>query len=199
MNDPKVSAKSGSVAIGGDVNASITNINAEVINLEIFQESEFSSLLGDVIVQFAQHSSAQYKDTSRGPVRPEVIVKINHNNLTPKHRLLSDWTRYGNLLEECYLGVEQENPNVRLLVRRTASVAYESLLTGVKEADRIEYVRANATGLVNQVVDLLLQEYKKSTEVKVKQEIAHLAVSLVVADAVIECDVLERPENAVAA
>jgi hypothetical protein len=39
----------------------------------------------------------------------------------------------------------------------------------------------------------MMEDYKRSTNVKVEEEHAHLAVSLIVADAIIECEVLEKP------
>jgi hypothetical protein len=58
------------------------------------------------------------------------------------------------------------------------------------------YVKANAATLVDLVVQRLLGDYKFSEGAKVQLETAHLAISLIVADAVIECEVLERPPDA---
>ena len=55
------------------------------------------------------------------------------------------------------------------------------------------FARAHAAMLVDAVTEQLLQDYASSKAIKVEQETAHLAVSLIVADAVIECEVLERP------
>jgi hypothetical protein len=47
------------------------------------------------------------------------------------------------------------------------------------------------------VVAALLVDVSAGTGVHVMQETAHLAVCLIVADAVIECEVLERPVDAI--
>ena len=44
-----------------------------------------------------------------------------------------------------------------------------------------------------------MHDYACSQAIMVEQEVAHLAVSLIVADAVVRCDVLERPERVVTA
>lgn len=199
MSDPKVSAKNGSIAVGGDVSGTLLNFNAETINVDIQQKSELSSFLGQVIVSFSQQSISEYGTGGRRPVPPEVKVKIKHNNLAPNHRLLMDWTWHELLLEQVYLGVEQENPEARYLVKRKAAVVYESLLVDVPPEERIDYVRSNASALVYNVVDLLLENYKNSGNIKVAEEIAHLAISVIVADAIVECEVLERPEDVITA
>ncbi|HXP41431.1 MAG TPA: hypothetical protein VN833_14295 [Candidatus Acidoferrales bacterium] len=197
MSDPKVSASDGSTAIGGDANAPIFNLRADTINLSVQQQTELSSFLGHLIVSFAQQSLSEYGTGARRAIPPEVSVKVNYNNFPPTHRLIVDWSRHEYVLEQAYKGVEQQNADARYLVRRKAAFVYESLLTSISPAARISYVRANASALVNEVVALLLESYKKSSNMKVEEERAHLAVSLVVADAIVECEVLERPEDAI--
>ena len=113
-----------------------------------------------------------------------------------------DYLRHSLVLEQAYLGVEQTNADARYLVRRKAGTAYDAVVqSGFKpnaslKTQRIEYVRANADIIVNQVIARLLRITKRQCETKVEQETAHLAVSLVVADAVVECEVLEKPNNA---
>jgi hypothetical protein len=105
-------------------------------------------------------------------------------------------------LEKAYLGVEQQNADARYLVRRKARIVYAEYVqaTWAEEstpnAGKIEFVRKNAVAIVGAVVKSLLEDYKASKEIKVEQETAHLAISLIVADAVIECEVLERPLDA---
>jgi hypothetical protein len=201
MTTPKISAKTGSTAVGGDVNAPLLNFNAETINVGIQQQAELSSFLGHVVVSFShsQQSLSDYGVGGHRSVPPDVAVKIEYNSFPANHRLLRDWTRHAYVLEQTYLGVEQQNADARYLVRRRAAEAYESLLDAVSIKERMSYVRTNASELVKQVVSQLLADYKKSSNDKVEEEMAHLAVSLIVADAIVECEVLERPEDAITA
>lgn len=122
-----------------------------------------------------------------------------YNKLSHDHPVLIDYRRYSLVLEQSYLGVEQQNADARYLVRRRAAIAYELLVReacksdSIPVAQRVDYVKANADGIVEKVINRLLEDYKASNDIKVEQETAHLAISLIVADAVVECEVLERP------
>jgi hypothetical protein len=204
MIGPKVSSTDGSTAVGGDINAPVVNVNASdgsVVNVKVEQRiaRELPSFLGAVIVLFSQQSLSEYGLGTRRPLPAEVVEKVKHNNLPQEHRVLTDYCRHGLVLERAYLGVEQQNADARYLVRRKAAVAYESQLAAACELASIPmtekgvFARAHAAMLVDAVTEQLLQEYASSKAIKVEQETAHLAVSLIVADAVIECEVLERP------
>jgi hypothetical protein len=210
MSGSKVSAREGSTAVGGDVNAPLTNVyapEASVVNVMIDQRiaRDLPSFLGKVIVLFSGQSLSEYGLGARRKMPPEVTEKIKYNNLSPNHLGLSDYYRYFFLLERAYLGVEQQNADARVLVRRRAAISYASQVAkacraaSIIESHKLDYVRGNADALVEMVVNELLESYKTSNELKVEQETAHLAVSLVVVDAVVECDVLERPSDAATA
>jgi hypothetical protein len=202
MNDSKASADDGSSAVGRDVNAPVVNVKADrgsTVSVTVEQQTarELPSFLGAVIVVFSQQSLSEYARGPRRALPAEVIAKLEHNKLSQRHRAIQEYNQYVLVLEKAYLGVEQTNADARYLVRRKAGIAYQ---TEIKEAckdasiqEMTEYVKANADGIVQRVVDRLLDDYKKSGDVKVPQETAHLAISLIVADAVVECEVLERP------
>jgi hypothetical protein len=204
MSESKVSAKNGSTAVGGDVNAPIVNVNADgasTVNviLEQHVECELPSFLGRVIAVFSQQSLSDYGLGARRSISEEVLTKLAYNSFPQEHRIIKEHNRYSLLLEKAYLGVEQTNADARFLVRRKAGLAYDAeVQIGCKEfaaksAAMIDYVRANVDVIIQRVINRLLEDYKKSSDVKVEQEIADLAVSMIVADAVIECEVLERP------
>jgi hypothetical protein len=208
MTDPKVSATKGSTAVGGDVNAPLLNLNltapnAAEVNLTIEQHvsRELPSFLGTLIAAFSKQALSEYGRGSKRELPAEVIEKVNYNHLSLDHRALVDYYRHSLELERAYLGVEQQNADARYLVRRKAAIAYSAeireALKITPTARAIDIVRESANRLVENVINRLLDDYKTSSGIKVEQEIAHLAVSLVVVDAVVECEVLERPVNAV--
>jgi hypothetical protein len=133
---------------------------------------------------------------------PEVAEKLRHNRLPTRHPIIRDWTRHSLSLERAYHGVEQQNADARYLVRQRAGAVYEEELLSAAEAAKIpeemlsDFVKQNAVILVKAVTDRLLNDYCASKAGAVEEEIARLAVSLVVADAVVECEVLERPDHA---
>jgi hypothetical protein len=204
MNLARVASTTGSTAIGGDVNAPVANVLAkDSAQVSIYLQQTISlalpSFLGGVIVLFSHQSLSQYGLGDRLAVLPEIIEKLKHNCLDPSHQILIDYYNHSFSLEKSYLGVEQSNADARYLVRRKAAFAYSSYVQescsklSIPPANKFQFVKTNAAQIVEAVIDRLLNDYAASSEIKVEQEIAHLAISLIVADALIECEVLERP------
>ena len=207
---PHTSASDGSIAVSGDNQGSIVNLKAEdggTVNfvMENRVARELPSFLSEVIVLFSQQSLSQYSLGQRRELPPEVIEKVSYNNLPVNHQILIDYRRHGLILERSYHGVEQRNDDARYLVRRKATISYKEQLANACKAASVaddmqcSYARKNAATLLAAVVCDLLNEYKLSKALMVEQETAHLAISLVVADAVVECEVLERPSDAITA
>lgn len=206
MIGPKVSADGGSVSVGGSNTAPIVNAGAgsQVIFNAAELGSSLPSFLGKVIAFFSQQSLSEYGQGPRRDLPPEVTTKVEYNNLPPNHRVLIDYRRHAHILEKSYHGSEQRNDDARYLVRRRAAVAYNAELNAAikesgQEMSASEFARQNAAMLVEAVIARLLKEYTASEKLAVESEIAHLAVCVVVADAVIECEVLERPPHAATA
>lgn len=211
MLGPKVSADGGSTAVGGDNNGNVVNVTAapeSTVNLIMGQQEvarELPSLLGEVIVFLSQQALSEY---GVGPVRelpPGADEKLKYNNLSRKCQVIEDYFRYFLDLDRAYRGIEKQNFDARRLVIRKAARTYKTQLNllcaqnGVKAEERLEYIKANAELILDAVVAELLADFKKSTSVIVHAETAELAISLVVADAVVECEILERPPHAVTA
>lgn len=197
-------ASAGSVAVAGDNLGSIVNVNAQSLTIVERQIArELPSYLSRVVAQFSEDLS-EYDSGPKRSLPPEVSVKLAYNDFPPRHHIITDYSGYSNVLEATYRGVEQRNDDARRLVRRRAAVAYTEQLHKlctdhcVNHLQAHEFARSHAVPLVRAVVDVLLAEFTAGSAVNVMQETAHLAICLIVADAVIECDVLERPDNAVA-
>lgn len=197
-----VVASTGSVAVTGDNLGSILNINAK--NLTIVERQiarELPSYLSKVVARFSDDLS-EYNSGPKRSLPPEVSVKLAYNDFPPAHHIITDYSKYSNVLEATYRGVEQRNDDARRLVRRRAAVAYteelHKLLTAhsVSHAQAHNFARSHAVPLVMAVVAALLADFSVGSAAHVMQETAHLAVCLIVADAVIECEVLERPVDA---
>jgi hypothetical protein len=201
MIRPNVSATDGSIAIGGDNNAPVFNVGAgAVINLKAEQQilRELPSVLGEVIGLFSMDSADAVGARDIGQVPPEVVDKLSHNDFPANNRLIVEWRKYALMLERAYRGAEQQNIDARYLVLRRAGTVYtEQLYEDCREEkilfkNRLPYVRDHAEELVASVIKKLFEEYIEQRNIVVHQEVAHLAISLIVADAIIECEVLER-------
>jgi hypothetical protein len=197
-----VSAKHRSIAIGGDVTGTLVNAEqALLLNVKVEQQisRELPSFLGRLILTFSEEGLAEYGKGARRSLPPEVSDKIKYNYLPSDHHIIQEYRQYVLLLEKAYHGVEQRNADARYLVRRKAEIAYEAEVqledrdAAPRRISKLEHVRLNAVRIVENVIKRLLDDYKLSGDIKVEEEIAHLAVSLVVADAIVECQVLESP------
>jgi len=206
MSQDKVTARQGSIAIGGDAAGPVLNVTAShalflAVTVEQRIEQQLPSFLGKVILIFSEQTRSAYGQGARREIPAEVLVKLKHNDFPPEHSVIRDYLRFSHLLETSYHGIEQRNSDARYLVRRKAGIAYEAEIRMISGANvdpiaKLEYVRENATAIVRNVIQRLIQDYKSSSEVKVEQEIADLAISLIVADAIVECEVLNRPKDA---
>jgi len=199
-----VVANTGSVAVAGDNLGSILNVNAQSVTIIERQIArELPSYLSKVVARFSEDLS-EYNSGPKRTLPPEVSVKLAYNDFPPTHHIITDYSKFSNVLEATYRGVEQRNYDARRLVRRRAAVAYTEQLHklctahSVNHAQAHEFARSHAVPLVMAVVNSLLADFSAGSAAYVMQETAHLAVCLIVADAVIECEVLERPVDVAA-
>lgn len=204
---PSVTADGGSVAVARDNNGSIVNINATNLTLAVEQRiaRQLPSYLSSVVVKFSEDWS-NYGDASRRSLPPEIDEKLAYNDFPPAHPIINDYLKYISVLESTYRGIEQRNNDARRMVRRRAAAAYHGVLhelcnlNGVHHSQARDFARKNAVALVQGVVNALMGDFQTAVQAgSVMQETADLAISLIVADAVIECEVLERPEDVTAA
>jgi hypothetical protein len=206
---PKASAKDGSTSVGGDNLGNITNINmgsGSLVSIrnDLEVQRGLPSHLGALIALFADRGGFSAEAAQRRPLPPEMADKLSYNNLPDRHPIILSWVRHSLALERSYLGVEQQNPDARYLVKQRAGMVYgEELLKaagshGINLKGLTDYARENAASLVTAVTDRLFDEYCASRTEPVEVEVARLAVSLVVADAVLECEILEKPGHAAA-
>lgn len=196
-------ASTGSVAVSGDNHGSIVNLNVTTQSLTIERQiaRELPSYLSKVVARFSEDLS----EYNSGPMRslpPEVDVKLAYNDFPPSHHIITDYAKYLCVLEATYRGIEQRNDDARRLVRRRAARAYGDQLHklcaahGIKHQQAHDFARQHAVYLVSAVVEVLMTDVAAGGTAQVMHETADLAVCLIVADAVIECEVLERPAHA---
>ena len=205
QQDHSAQASTGSIAIGGNNTAPILNVNATNVSIAVERQiaRELPSYLSNVVARFSEDLS-EYDTGPKRSLPPEVNVKLAYNDFPPSHHIITDYSKYLNVLEATYRGVEQRNDDARRLVRRRAAVAYTQELheqcatNGIKHANAHDFARSHAVPLVIAVVATLLADFTTGSAPHVMQETAHLAICLIVADAVIECEVLERPVDAIA-
>lgn len=199
----KIIAKNGSIAVEGDVDGDIYNVSLgdhSTLHLSVGHALQvLPSYLAEMIVAISEERISEYGEGHRRGLPPEVRIKLEYNNFDISCRLLRDYTTYSHILEKAYSGAQLRNPDVRRLVRRRSGVIYSDILdrecesNGVQHDAKDAYAASNSHALVQSVVRTLILEYAKNCTAHVKEETVHLAVSLIVADAIVECEVLQRP------
>lgn len=203
-----VSADHSSVALGRDNNGLLINAapNAQVnVFVEHRMQQELPSHLSNVVVALSGDLMG-YGAEARRELRPEIAEKLTYNDFPTWHPIIKDFTMYSGSLEAAYRGVEQRNGDARRLVRRRAAGVYQDALLdlceskGVHHSQAHGFAREHAVLLVRTVIDSLKKESEATSLARgVMRETADLAISLIVADAIVECEVLERPNDATAA
>jgi hypothetical protein len=201
-----VKADGGSVAIGRD-NSGVIITGGAQFNLIVEQQvrRELPSYLSNVVMALSDDLMG-YGAEAKRELLPEVVDKLKYNDFPARHRIITDYTTHLNLLDATYRGVEQRNGDARRMVRRRAAKVYQEALLelcesqGVHHSQVHELARKHAVLLVRTVIATLMNESEAtSLAARVMEETADLAISLIVADAVVECEVLERPDDATAA
>ncbi len=200
-------AEDGSVAIRGDNSGDIKNYSAInggtiiVNNISPQTIRRLPSLLSSIILNISEQSLSEYSKGERRKLPPGAVAKLHYNNIDIGNTLMRDHARFSLALERAYRGVEQRNSDARFLVIRKAGIVYVTELDracaelGIAADKRDTFARNNSTLLVQKVVEKLIESYVLSHDRVVEEEVAHLAVSLIVADAIVECEVLQRPYN----
>lgn len=201
-------ADHGSVAVGRDNNGLLINAapNSQVsVYVEHRMQRELPSYLSNVLVAFSG-DLMNYGAEAKRELRPEITEKLTYNDFPIRHQIIRDFTMYSGSLEAAYRGLEQRNGDARRMVRRRAGSIYQDALLnlceskGVHHSQAHEIAREHAVQLVRIVIDALKNESAAtSLALGVMKETADLAISLIVADAIVECEVLERPHDASAA
>jgi hypothetical protein len=198
-----VTAEDNSVAIGRDNNGTVINAPGATFQLQlpIASERSLSTYLGTIINVIADQQLSEYGHSYQRNVTAEVKDKLDFNYITLSDHLIRTYTRYFHILDMAYKGVEQSNNDVRVLVRFSAGSIYSRALTsacdkaGVLASQRIEYSRNHAHSLIEAVKKQMIEDVKKSQAAEIDPTWVDLAVSLLIADAVVECDVLEKNPN----
>ena len=202
----KAEATNGSVAVAGDNNGTIINFNVPQgsklpFDIGVKAERTLGTYLGLVIAVVAQQSLSEYGHDYERDLSNEVFQKLAFNYIAKGDQIVKNYRKYFFVLERAYKGVEQSNNDARVLVRLRAGSIYEKELTKacaqahVLSSGRITYSRNNSRALIEAVKHQLVTDFLNTATQEVDPLWVDLAVSLLVSDAVAECDVLERDSS----
>lgn len=125
-----------------------------------------------------------------------VAKKIQHNNLVRCRYIIETYKINTIDLENAYSTLEQERPGRKQKLLDIIHLCYKQQLGQliVDDIIDIETIRKNADAILENIVETLRAKVLESSNLNADNEDVDLAVNLIVADAFIQCLVLENPE-----
>jgi hypothetical protein len=126
---------------------------------------------------------------------PEIEAKIRHNNITKYLYLINDYGLYGKILEGIYETLEQEKPGKKGKLLRVISDFYKAEKGILTQTNDLDIIRDNADLIIENIITKLDDKILKSSNLDAENEDVHSAIQIIVADAFIQCKILEDPNE----
>ena len=135
--------------------------------------------------------------TNLGEIKklPEIEEKIGHNNITTYKYLINEYSFYGKILEDIYETLEEEKPGKKGKLLRMISDFYKAEKGILTQTDNIDVIRKNADLIIENIIEKLNAEILKSSNLDATNEEIYSAIHIIVADAFIQCKILEDPNE----
>ena len=155
------------------------------------------SILAEVVnILSKSHIS---KNTSIKSKRPphEIEEKIKHNNVI-KSRYIIDCYKYNVPdLAKAYDVLEKEKTGKKDKILAIIKMEYNkelATIVDIVEEDKIKKIREQSDNILENIVKELNKKIIESSNLDAYNEDVNIAIMLIVADAFIECIVLEKPK-----
>ena len=126
---------------------------------------------------------------------PEIDEKIGHNNITTYKYLINEYSFYGKILEGIYETLEEQNPGKKGTLLGRIFEFYKAEKRNLTQTDNIDVIRENADSIIENIIKKLDAEILKSSNLESYNEEIYSAIQIIVADAFIQCKILEDPNE----
>lgn len=190
-------ADNGSVAVNGPNQGTIYNIQG--LHLPAEKQQLMSKYLGVMVAQISLHQLSEYECGPGEELGPEVADKLQHNYLSNNDPIVRLYSKYYRLLMKAYAGAEQVAADTRFLIKNRAGSIYSDELAklcaerSIPGSARREFARDHAYLIIERVKQRMIDEHLPSNEVDRDIAVVDMAASLLVADAIAVCAVLDKP------
>lgn len=159
------------------------------------------SVLGIVINGIVKLNVETIEVEDENLVPYEVQDKIRHNDLVNYKHLIEDYGVYQNSLDRVYKAIEEYLPTVRYKIKRLINTKYKMIKNQLIAAhaqsagSEIEILRRNSDGIISSIIKYLTEELHKSSTLEegTYREDINTAIEIIVADAFVNCHILENP------
>lgn len=127
-----------------------------------------------------------------------VAEKIQHNSVAKCRYIIETYKSNTIDLENVYNTLEQERPGRKQKLLNRINFCYKQQLGQLVTGNNldIQVIRQNSDTILENIVGILREKILESSNLNADNEDVDLAVNLIVADAFIQCLVLENPEAA---
>ena len=170
-----------------------TGYQAETIN--IINVLKNKSTIAEVVNAISKIDLEDENNFGKIKEVPEIEAKIRHNNITKYLYLINDYGLYGKILEGIYETLEQEKPGKKGKLLRVISDFYKAEKGVLTQTNDIDLIRHNADLIIENIITKLDDEILKSSNLDAENEEVHSAIQIIVADAFIQCKILEDPNE----
>lgn len=174
----------------------IHNIGGDFYNVDS-PENNVYSIINIIICDI---TSAKVKiDHSDRSFPANVTIKINHNMLKTKRRIILQYKSYSSHIERAYTLAEQNIINGKQTAMELLNEMYCNSLEKYNIDSfepNIEQIRLHADDIIDNVIKQLRKFVYNSANVNKYKEQIEIGLNIVVAHAFVECCVLENPNNA---
>lgn len=173
----------------------INNVTGDV-NITDAPEYEISSAINELLNCLARTPS-EFQTLKRRPT-PEVIVKIQHNNLKSKSNIIKQYMDHSSKIEEAYKEIDSMIAFGKTTILENLNHLYYSALDELNieyllaEVD-ISLIRENSNYIIEYIIEKLKNTALKSKNKPKYREYIELGINVVVAHAFIECIIMENP------
>lgn len=156
------------------------------------------SIIAEVVNIVSTFSQPETINFNSDALPAEVKEKIRHNNVTRCRYIIETYKRNTIDLNNVYNTLEQERPGRKQKLLQIVNNCYKQQLCLLSENENVDIatIQQHSDTILENITKSLRKRVLESSNLKADNEDVDIAVNLIVADAFMECLVLENPEEA---
>lgn len=154
------------------------------------------SVIADVVNALSAFSPPNSDSLETAVLPAGVRAKLEYNNVKRCQYIIEGYKNSISDLANIYETLEQERPGRKQKLLHIIRICYETQL-GVfvqKNTFTIDLVREHSDTILENIINDLRKRVIESSNLEADNEDVDIAIRIIVADAFIECRILENPE-----
>lgn len=177
-------------------NTNSTAYQAENMNIYNSVQPRNKSIIAQVVNILSSIIPSNRVLNYKRTIPAEVKTKMDHNNLTKSRYIIESYKNNVIDLNNAYNTLEEERPGNKDKLIRNIKNLYEYELSQIDfEKNGIKAIRENSDKILENCINELQKQVLESSNLNAYNEDVYFAVNLIIADAFIECILLENPSD----